>query len=146
MGLPRPLLHLFSSFQTHITNFTTNKCEKCPSSTRCRDSNPQPPEREPLPITTRPGLLPKRYYNLLVAVLHNRYLNNFSLTNKLGLKYKFQFKIEWGVVIGVNVNVSMHIRTRQGAAAASQCIVGNVTIFGEIPPLWQIFKNLWQYI
>ena len=28
MGQPRPLFHLFSSFQTHITIFTTNKCEK----------------------------------------------------------------------------------------------------------------------
>ena len=25
MGQPRPLFHLFSSFQTHITNFTTNR-------------------------------------------------------------------------------------------------------------------------
>ena len=22
----------------------------------------------------------------------------------------------------------------------------SVTRFGEVPPLWQIFKNLWQYI
>ena len=22
----------------------------------------------------------------------------------------------------------------------------SVTRFGEIPPLWQIFKNIWQYI
>ena len=28
MGQPRPLFHLFSSFQTHITIFTTDKCEK----------------------------------------------------------------------------------------------------------------------
>ena len=28
MGKPWPLFHLFSSFQTHITMFTTNKCEK----------------------------------------------------------------------------------------------------------------------
>ena len=24
--------------------------------------------------------------------------------------------------------------------------MASVTRFGEIPPLWQIFKNLWQYI
>ena len=28
MGLPRPLFHLFSSFQTHITNFATNSFVK----------------------------------------------------------------------------------------------------------------------
>ena len=28
MGQPRPLFHLFSSFQTNITNFTTNRCMK----------------------------------------------------------------------------------------------------------------------
>ena len=30
--------------------------EKCPSSIRCRDSNPQPSEHESPPITTRPGI------------------------------------------------------------------------------------------
>ena len=35
MGQPRPLFHLFSSFQTNITNFTTNMyVKKYPSSTR----------------------------------------------------------------------------------------------------------------
>ena len=28
MGQIRPLFHFFSSFQTHITIFTTNKCKK----------------------------------------------------------------------------------------------------------------------
>ena len=61
--------HLFSSFQTHITIFTTNKCEKCPSSIWCWDSNSQPLEHEFPPITTRPGLPPLNieclYANLL---------------------------------------------------------------------------------
>ena len=34
--------HFFHPFQTNITIFTTNKCEKCPSSIRRRDSNSQP--------------------------------------------------------------------------------------------------------
>ena len=47
----------FRLFQTNIiTIFTANKCEKWPSSIRCRDLNPRPPECEPLPITSRPGL------------------------------------------------------------------------------------------
>ena len=54
---PRPLLQLVSSFQTNNTIQTTNICEKnlCPSSKWHRDLNPQPPEHESPPITTRPG-------------------------------------------------------------------------------------------
>ena len=56
-----PLFNLFSSFQTNITMFTTNLCEKCPSSIRCWDSNSRPSEHGSPPITTRPGLPPCRY-------------------------------------------------------------------------------------
>ena len=56
-GQPRPLFNLFSSFQTHIKIFRTNKSEKCPSSIWCRDSNSWSLERQSPPITTRPGLL-----------------------------------------------------------------------------------------
>ena len=63
MGQPRPLIHLFSSFQTNITNFTTNMyVKKCPSSIRCWDSNSRPLEHEPPPITTRPGLPPVKIF------------------------------------------------------------------------------------
>ena len=57
MGQPQSLFNLFSSFQTHITIFTTNKCESS-SSILCQDSNSQPSEHESPPITTRPELLP----------------------------------------------------------------------------------------
>ena len=50
MGQPRPLFHLSSSFQTHIIICTTNKCEKCPSSIWCQESNSQPLELLPLPL------------------------------------------------------------------------------------------------
>ena len=56
MCQPQPLFHLFSSFQTHITNFTTNNYEKCPSSTRCQDLNSRPFKHESPHITTRPRL------------------------------------------------------------------------------------------
>ena len=59
MGQPRPLFNLFLSFQTHITNFATNRyVKKYPSSIHCWDSNAQPLEHESTPITTRPGLPP----------------------------------------------------------------------------------------
>ena len=45
----------FRSF-SNITNFTTNQCEKCPSSIWYWDLNPQSLEHESPPITTRPGL------------------------------------------------------------------------------------------
>ena len=61
---PNPILFFvyFRPFQTSIMIFTTNQCEKmfkCPSSTRHRDSNPQPYVPDSSPITTRPGLLPR---------------------------------------------------------------------------------------
>ena len=58
MGQPRPLFRLFSSFQTNITIFTTNKWEKYPFSIQRWDSNPRPLEYESPPMTTRPGLPP----------------------------------------------------------------------------------------
>ena len=57
MGQPRPLFHLFLSFQTHITIFTTNRyVKKCPSNIWCQDSNSWPLAHESPPITTGPGL------------------------------------------------------------------------------------------
>ena len=53
-GQPWPLFHLFLSFQTNITILTTNKCEKCPSSIRRRDSNSQPFDYKSPHLTTRP--------------------------------------------------------------------------------------------
>ena len=41
-GLTPASFHLFSSFQTHITIFITNICEKCQSSIWYWDSNPRP--------------------------------------------------------------------------------------------------------
>ena len=59
MGQPRPLFHLFSSFQTHITNLTANRyVKKCPSSIWCRDSNSQTFEHESLPIPLDQGSCP----------------------------------------------------------------------------------------
>ena len=64
---PRPLFHLLPSFQTHITNFTTNMyVKKCPSSIWCRDLNSRPLEHESPPITTRPGLPPHRNFVFVV--------------------------------------------------------------------------------
>ena len=74
MAQPRPLFHLFSSFQTQITIFISNKCEKCPSIMWCQDSNSQLLAHESPPITTRPGLPPilldLHFNNLLKAHLN----------------------------------------------------------------------------
>ena len=48
----------FWSFHTTNTIFSTNQCEKCPSSIQHWDSNPWPFKHESSPITTRPGLPP----------------------------------------------------------------------------------------
>ena len=53
------LLLNFQSFQTINTIFTTNQCEKCPSSIWHWDMHPQPFEHEWSPINARRGLPPK---------------------------------------------------------------------------------------
>ena len=50
MGYSRPL---FRFKQTFLPIFTANKCEKCPSSIRCWDSNPRPEEHKSPSITNR---------------------------------------------------------------------------------------------
>ena len=68
MGQPRPLFHLFLSFQTTLQILQQINVKKCPSSIRCWDSNSRPLEHESPPITTRPGLPP-----------HNRIISSWSL-------------------------------------------------------------------
>ena len=64
---------LFWSFQTNsITFFTTNRCEKCPSSIQCWDSNPQPSEHESAPIPLDQGFRPKPLF------VWEEFLSNFS--------------------------------------------------------------------
>ena len=53
---------IFGLFQTNNkTIFTTNQCEKCPSSIRCWDLNPRPSKHESHPPSTGPGLPPKYF-------------------------------------------------------------------------------------
>ena len=69
MDQPRSPFVYFRSFQTNIiTIFTTDQCEKmsCPSSIWCRDLNPQPSEREPPPITTRPHFLAQLIWSIII--------------------------------------------------------------------------------
>ena len=59
MGHSQPLFRLFSFFQTNISIFTTNICEKMSiQQVRCWQSNSQHSVHESPPITTRPGLPP----------------------------------------------------------------------------------------
>ena len=65
----RPLFRLFSVFFKQTIQFLQQiYVKKCPSSIRCRDSNPRPLECESPPITTRPGL-PPRLLPIKVRVL-----------------------------------------------------------------------------
>ena len=81
-AIPGLFLVYFRSFQTNINAiFITDQCEKMsgPSSIWRRDLNPQPLEREPPPITTRPGLPP---------ILYTLY--DFNLCPKSLTKSKFE--------------------------------------------------------
>ena len=62
-AIPTSFPFVFDSSNKHY-NFTANKCEKCPSTIWCWDSNPRPSEYESPPITTRPGLPPNRFDNV----------------------------------------------------------------------------------
>ena len=85
-------------------NFTTNKCEKFPSSIRCRDSNSRPLEHESPPITTRPGLKPnnnsivKKQVLPMIKVKHKCHwtmIKKWKLkTNKRGTNLSKQQRIE----------------------------------------------------
>ena len=77
MDEPGLFFHLFLSFQTHITIFTSNKCEKSSSSIWCRDSNSRPLDHESPPITTRPGL-PLKSRHLFVAFLSPQVLMTYK--------------------------------------------------------------------
>ena len=55
---PGLFLFIFGLFKQKLQIFTSNICEKCPSSIWYRDLNPRPSEHDSPPITTRPGLPP----------------------------------------------------------------------------------------
>ena len=69
MGQPGLFYCLLSVFSNKHYNFYNNICDKCPSSIRCQDLNPQPLGRESPPITTRPWLPPWHTYQLQVQCL-----------------------------------------------------------------------------
>ena len=50
---------IFGLFNKHYKFLQQIYVKKCPSSLRCRDSNPRPSDRESPPQTTRLGLPPK---------------------------------------------------------------------------------------
>ena len=59
-AIPASFLFIFSLFQTNINPiFTTNQCEKSPSSIRYWDSNPRPSDCNYYPKTTKQGHPPK---------------------------------------------------------------------------------------
>ena len=80
-----PLFNLFSSSETNITIFTTNICEKCPSSVLCWDLNPQPSDHESPPVTTRPGL-PSTTTNF-----HTQIFSDFAILKI----FLFNLKLMW---------------------------------------------------
>ena len=62
----QPFFVYFQSFQPKNTIFTTNQCEKSPSSIWWWDLNPQTLEHESSPITITPGHL----HNFLCSLVY----------------------------------------------------------------------------
>ena len=114
MDQPRPLFHLFLSFQTHNTNFTTNRYVKlCTSSIQCRESNSWPLEHESLPITTRPG--PARWF--LFSLRKYRFLPRtlYYIDHRLELFFQSPF---WRMLATVCHNqylIVLQDRQRKGS-------------------------------
>ena len=63
---PASFSFIFSLFKQTLQFLQQIYVKKCPSSIRCRDSNPRPLEHEFLPKTTRPGLPPYHSINVLL--------------------------------------------------------------------------------
>ena len=92
---------IFGLFQAKINTILTS-CEKCQSSTRCHDSNPQPLDCKSHPITTRPVLVMKNcfiaflrrfiltYSHFIIFVLRRQTSSviNYLLSEKMLLKEK----------------------------------------------------------
>ena len=83
MGQPRPLFRLFPVFfkQTSLQFLQQIYVKKCPSSIRCRDSNPWPSDRESPPITTRPRLPPIVFVFYPTKNNDNLHLSTFAATH-----------------------------------------------------------------
>ena len=101
---------------------------------------------------------------------YNRFTNLFSCRLEASLKYQLSPQthsdplISWVVLLVWNEKTSMHLRQFHHnirnkifllklatSGSIDEAIwraieVSSVTRFGKIPPLWPIFKNLWQYI
>ena len=93
MGQPRPLFRLFSVFSNkHYTFLQQIYVKKIPSSIWCRDSNPRPLEHVSPPITTRPGLPPKRM-ELFTQIKRSHWLVTYitsPFNSKLGCFLKMK--------------------------------------------------------
>ena len=106
-----------SSFLINSTNFTTNKCEKCPSGIRHWDSNSQPSDYESHPLTTRPGLPPT-----IITVYSEIFLTGLG-----NFKYRLRlFTFRQG-----RINYGPDAKDFKG-------IVSNVTLNGIILTNWNI--------
>ena len=108
MGQPRPFFRLFSVFSNKLYTFYSKsmwKMSKCPSSVwQCMDSNPQPYKHESSPITTRPGLPPKKF--TVGQTERAKFCKIDTLPNTLSSQVKWVWIIEsdfWKVIFASNV-------------------------------------------
>ena len=106
-----PGLFFFSFYLfKHVTNFTTDTFgEKCPSSIRCRDSNSWPLEHEPPPITTRPGLPPKKFETFLFLRITSTYFSKYLSWLSLAPCYTLQ-----AIVQLINLRIQFFISCGPG--------------------------------
>ena len=98
------LIYFWSFSSKHTNCMHQYNVKKCPSSSQCWDSNPQPLERESPLITTRPGLRARAqhccFYLTLTFELHRSFVSdkvNFAL-----LFWQFNF---WLLTTWARMNI-----------------------------------------
>ena len=69
--IPASFSFIFGFFKQTLQFLQQIYVNKCPSSIQCWDANPQPLERESLPITTGPGLPPKWWHSYSLKFSHS---------------------------------------------------------------------------
>ena len=123
MGKSRPLFVYFWSFQTNISIFTTNICEKMSIQ------------------YTVPGFEPTTFGTWVSSHNHSRPTNGKFMTAQFLQSHEWH-PCTWPPFQYRHQDLSWSYPKSQSQQNNNFCIHDSVTRFGKISPLWQNFKPL----
>ena len=106
MGQPRPLFHLLSSFQTHITIFTTKNVKKCPSSICAGSQTHDLWNMSLLPLPLNKGFLkPISLHKSICTQIHfRRVLNMKNVSSQTKCFFVFFFPEHLRILFHLGLN------------------------------------------